>query len=238
LTRRILTGPIIAIRPEPGCAATVAAGREAGLAVEGWPLFAVRAVKWDAPPPEAFDALLLGSANALRHGGAALEAYRGKPAFAVGEATADAARAAGLEIASIGSRGLQGLLDNERVLPPRLLRIAGAEHVPLTAPEGVTLLTRIAYESAALPLPLELAERLAKGALVLLHSAAAARHFAGECERLGVARGRVALAALGARIAIAAGPGWREVRSAEQPREAALLALAADMCHDLPDAMG
>ena len=231
-----MTLPIIAIRPEPGCAATIAAGREAGLAIESWPLFEVRPVAWDAPLPDAFDALLLGSANALRHGGAALAAYRGKPAYAVGEATADAARAAGLEIAAIGSGGLQAVLDTEAGLPPRLLRIAGAEHVPLTAPGGVTLLTRIAYESVALPLAPELTERLAEGALVLLHSAAAARHFAGECSRLGVAREKLALAALGSRIATAAGPGWCAVRSAEQPREAALLALAADMCHEPPDA--
>ena len=81
-----MTLPIIAIRPEPGCGATLAAGREAGLAVEAWPLFEVWPLAWDAPPADSFDALLLGSANALRHGGTALAAYRGKPAYAVGEA--------------------------------------------------------------------------------------------------------------------------------------------------------
>lgn len=232
-----MTLPIVAIRPEPGCAASVAAGRAAGLAIEGWPVFAIRPLAWEAPAPEAFDALLLGSANALRHGGAALAAYRGKPAYAVGEATAQAARAAGLEIAATGSGGLQALLDTERNLPPRLLRIAGAEHVPLAAPEGVTILTRLAYQSAPLPLPPALAERMASGALVLLHSAGAARHFAAECDRLGISRERVALAALGRRIAAAAGPGWRAIRSAQEPREPALLALAADMCHEPPHAM-
>jgi uroporphyrinogen-III synthase len=232
-----LTLPIIAIRPEPGCAATVAAGEEAGMAIEGWPIFAVRPLAWDAPPADSFDALLLGSANALRDGGAALAAYRGKPAYAVGEATADAARAAGFDVAAIASGGLQGLLDTEANLPPRLLRIAGAEHVPLTAPQGAAIVTRIAYESVALPMPAPLAERLRTGALVLLHSAVAARHFADECGRLGVPRVGVSLAALGSRIAAAAGPGWRSVRFAEVPREPALLALAADMCHEPPRAM-
>jgi len=227
-----LTLPIIAIRPEPGCAATVAAGREAGLMIESWPLFDMRPLPWEAPPSDTFDALLLGSANAVRQGGAAIADYRGKPAYAVGDATAEAAREIGLEVAAIGSGGLQGLLDSEPCVPPRLLRIAGAEHVPLTAPEGVTILTRVGYESAASPLPPALAGRLAGGALVLLHSAAAARHFAAECERLGIAREQVALAALGPRIADAAGPGWRAVRSAETPREPALLALASDMCHE------
>ena len=77
-----------------------------------------------------------------------------------------------------------------------------------------------------------MADRLGQGALVLLHSAAAARHFAAECDRCGVPRGAVRLAALGPRIAAAAGEGWREVRSAAEPREAALLALARQMCHE------
>ena len=34
--------PLIAIRPEPGCSATVERGRKAGLAIEPWPLFEVR----------------------------------------------------------------------------------------------------------------------------------------------------------------------------------------------------
>lgn len=229
--------PVIAIRPEPGCAATIRAGREAGLAIAGWPLFAVRALAWNAPPPSSFDALLLGSANALRHGGPALAAYRGKRAFAVGAATAEAARAAGLEVAATGAGGLQALLDAER-LPPRLLRLAGAEHVPLAAPPGTAIATRIVYHSAPVPLAPDLADRLAGGALVLLHSAAATRHFAAECDRLRVSRSPIALAALGPRIAEAAGAGWRALRHAAEPSDVALLALAADMCHDLPDAMG
>lgn len=231
-----MTLPIITIRPEPGCAATVAAGRDAGLAIESWPLFEVRPLAWDAPPADSFDALLLGSANALRHGGAGLGAYRGKPAYAVGDATGRAAEAAGLELAATGRGVLQDLIDRQANLPPRLLRITGAEHVPVTAPQGVTILTRIAYESVAQTLPPELAERLAGGALVLLHSAAAARHFTSECSRPGIVRERIALAALGPRIAAAAGDGWRSIRSAEEPREPALLALAADMCHEAPHA--
>ena len=223
--------PVIAIRPEPGCAATLAAARDMGLAVEGWPLFAVRPVGWDSPPPDSFDALLLGSANALRHGGPQLANFRGKRAYAVGAATAAAARAAGLEVAATGSGGLQALLDREP-LPPRLLRLAGAEHVPLIPPAGSEIATRIVYESAALPLPLRVSERLAEGALVLLHSAAAARHFAGECERLSIPRVAIALAALGPRIAEEAGLGWRAVRWPSRTCDAALLALAAKMCHE------
>jgi uroporphyrinogen-III synthase len=103
--------------------------------------------------------------------------------------------------------------------------------VPLFPPLGIVLETRIVYDSAPVPMPSEMAETLGQGALVLLHSGEAARHFSAECDRLGVDRGRISLAALGPRIAEAAGTGWREVRATENPREAPLLALARDMCH-------
>lgn len=226
-----MTGPILAIRPEPGCAATVEAGRRMGLAIEGCPLFEVRPLAWDPPPPEQIDGLLLGSANAVRHGGPALATYRGKRAFAVGSATADAAEAAGLTVAAVGQGGLQALLDT---LCPSLalLRLAGEDHVPLSPPPGIVVATRVAYCTPGLPLPEPLAATLRSGRVVLLHSAAAARHFGAECDRLDVPRAAIALAALGPRIAAAAGDGWGEVRAADTPGDAALLALAGDMCHD------
>jgi uroporphyrinogen-III synthase len=226
LTRLALT-----IRPEPGCAETVSSGKAAGLPIEGYPLFAISPIAWDAPPPDAIDGLLLCSANALRQGGPALEAFRAKPVHAVGDATAREAEALGFTVASTGQGMLQALVD--RLPPPlRLLRITGAEHVQLTPPAGIEIETRVAYESVPFALPDALAARLGEGALVLLHSASAARHFAHECDRCGVARNAVRLAALGPRIAAAAGAGWREVRSASEPREAALLALAREMCHE------
>jgi len=224
---------ILTIRPEPGGGATVAAGRALGLAIASCPLSAVRPVEWSLPPGE-FDGLLLGSANALRHGGAPVDKLVEKPVYAVGEATAAAARERGFSVARAGSTGLQSLLDDLAGERLRLLRIAGRQRVAVTPPVGVTIETVIAYESMALPLPAQVTERLGQGALVLLHSASAARHFAAECERLAVQRGAIRLAALGARIAEAAGEGWREVRFAGEPNEAALLALAADMCHEPP----
>ena len=226
-----MTPPVIAIRPEPGCSATVEAGRAAGLAIEAHPLFEVRSLAWDPPAPDRIDALLLGSANAVRNGGHALEAFRAKPVHAVGEVTAAAAEAAGFTVAAVGQGELQSLLDALDG-PLRLLRLAGVEHVPLTPPSGIEVDMRIAYESVPQPLPQPLADKLANGALVLLHSAAAARHLGAECDRCGVPRGMVGLAALGPRIAAAAGEGWRERRSAPEPGEAALLALARQMCHE------
>lgn len=219
---------VIVLRPEPGCAETVAAARAAGLEAEGHPLFAVRPLAWLAPDAEAVDGLLLGSANALRHAGETLAGYRGKPAWCVGETTAQAARAAGLAVAGTGSGGLQPVLDT--IPPARLLRLCGAERIDLTPPPGVSLIERVVYETTPLPIEPALAERLGAGAIVLLHSAAAASHFAGEVDRLGINRALLHLAALGPRIAQAAGGDWARLATASQATDAALLALARELC--------
>lgn len=220
---------VLALRPEPGLAATLGKAGAMGLAVTGHALSEIRAVDWECPDPEGVDGLLIGSANAILHGGPALARLADKPVYAVGEATAAAARAAGFRVAMVGSGGLQGVLD--AVAAPRhLLRIAGEEHVPLAPPAGVSLAEVIAYRSVPLPLDPQAALLASGEALVLLHSAATARHFASECDRLGLARGPVTLAALGPRIAAAAGEGWGSVHIAAQPDEGTLLQLVFDLC--------
>lgn len=222
---------IVTIRPEPGASATLAAGRECGLELVSFPLFEVQKLAWDAPDPAAVDALLIGSANAIRHGGSGLALYREKPVHAVGAATAEAARDHGFAVASVGQGGLQSLLDGMAKDGIRLLRLAGAENVDLTVPPHIEVTARIVYEVVALPLPARLQQLLQRGATVLLHSAAAARHFHAECNRLGFDLARISLACLGPRIAAAAGEGWAALRSAPQPTDAALLALARELCH-------
>jgi uroporphyrinogen-III synthase len=185
-------------------------------------------------PAGEFDGLILGSANALRFGGPLVDKLVDKPVYAVGETTAEEARRRGFRVVATGHGGLQALLDSLEGESLRLLRLAGRERVPLNPPVGITLETATIYESLALPLPEPVAALLRAGALVLLHSAAAARHFAAECERLAIHRGDIRLAALSSRIGNAAGTGWAALRSAAEPTEAALLALAREMCHDRP----
>lgn len=222
---------IVAIRPQPGCSATVELGRELGLGTLSYPMSEIQPRAWEVPEATDVDALLVGSANAIRHGGVGLDELLAKPVHAVGPATAQLSQLRGLEVASVGSGGLQALLSSLPSKRVRLLRLAGAEHVALSVPDHIEVTTRIVYENFALPMPEALATLLKDEALVLLHSAAAARHFAGECGRLGLDRARISLAALGPRICEAAGSGWARAESAPQPREPALLALAADMCH-------
>ena len=64
-------------------------------------------------------------------------------------------------------------------------------------------------------------------------------YYRGKASRLEpTAWSAIALAALAPRVAEAAGGGWREVRCASEPSEAALLALACDMCHEPPPGSG
>lgn len=229
-----MTRPLVIIRPEPGLSATAAEAEKLGVPIVSAPLFAIEPRPWNPPTPDGIDALLIGSANALRHGGDALAPFREKPVYAVGPSTARAAREAGFRVAGTGEGRLQGLLDGLAGQSLRLLRITGQEHVAVTVPSGIEVITRIAYASVAQPMPDSLATALETEAVVLLHSAAAARHFASECDRLGVDRSHVALAALAPRIAEAAGEGWQAVETASAPADAALLALARDMCHLAP----
>ena len=220
-----MVGYILVVRPEPGLSATVAAANAAGLNAIGYPLFEIEPREWDAPDPDTIDALLIGSANAIRHGGADLVKYLDKPVYAVGQTTAEAAREAGFEIARVGTGGLQNVID---AVPPktRLLRISGAGHVSLTPPESVEICTVIAYESVPRELPEPLRPLHDLGLTVLLHSAAAAEQFVSESRRLALQRGRITIIAIGPRVAQAAGTGWRAIHVCDAPNDRAMLDMA------------
>ncbi len=225
--------PAIIIRPEPGCAASLAALKTKGLDTHGFALFKVEPLCWDAPDPASVDALLLGSANALRHSGAALADYHGKPVYAVGSATAKAARELGFAVIATGEGGMQDLLG--QVLPNhrQLLRLAGKRRVDLELPEGLAVTDRVVYAAIPQPMPPKLEVLLQKPCLVLLHSAEAARHFIGLCAAHGIARSHIALASIGARVTKAAGGGWARIATAQVPSDDALLALAQELCQTI-----
>lgn len=225
--------PLIVIRPEPGNGATVIAARGLGLEAIGVPLFQVQPRAWEAPDVAQFDALLVGSANVFRFGGAGLAALRALPVYAVGKTTARAAAAKGFVVAAVGTGGLQAVL--ARIAPgTRVLRLAGEERVPLDLPAGVSMSEHVVYASEPSPMPEDLTGRLRRPAVIVLHSAEAARHFAAECDRHGIDRAQLALATIGPRVSESAGPGWRAIAAAEEPAEMPLLAKASDLCHTAP----
>ncbi|GAA4709767.1 uroporphyrinogen-III synthase [Sphingomonas lutea] len=214
---------VLVLRPEPAASTTVARARQLGLDADAVPLFEIEPVAWNAPEATVFDGLLVTSANAVRHGGEALQAVRSLPVYAVGGATAAAARDAGFDIASIGSAGVDDLLDS--VSPDlRLLHLAGADRKPPTeSRQRITPVT--VYRSC----PREVALGEVAGAVALIHSPRAGRRFAELVED----RRTVTLAAISPAAADAAGAGWCKVAAAETPSDEALLALAAQLCKTL-----
>ncbi len=226
-----MTQPLIVLRPEPGLSETLAAAEALGLAAMGAPLSAMEPVAWQAPDASQYDAIIAGSANAFRCGGADLARLTGLPVFAVGERTAQAARAAGFTVAGTGEGGLQTVL-NAFTTPVRLLRLAGERRLALQVPGGCTMAERVVYRAQPVDLDPAVPTMLRGGAVVLLHSADAAERFARECDRLAIDRAPVSIAGLGPRIVTAAGSGWRTALAADQPSDKRLLALAARLCQD------
>jgi uroporphyrinogen-III synthase len=187
------------------------------------PLFTVRGLDWTAPA-RAHDAILLTSANAARCAGRVPEG----PCYAVGEATAAAARAAGFAEVRAGpadGAAVAAMMAADGVR--RALHLCGRDHRPVDHP-ALAVERRIVYAAdAAAELPAAAREALGRFALVLLHSPRAAETFA----RLVPDRGSVRLAAISPAAAEAAGAGWASVDVAAAPRDEALLELAAGLCH-------
>lgn len=212
--------PLVILRPEPGASATAARARELGLDVRLHPLFAPEALAWTLPEGE-FDALLLTSANAVRLAGALPRL----PVHAVGEASARAAREAGLEVATVGDGGVEDLLDT---LPEglRLLHLSGEERI-LPAKPRQRITSVAVYRMAPLPLP---ASALLEGTVALIHSPAAGRRLA----EVDCSRQAVRVAAISPAVAEACGTGWARCAAAEAPNDRALLSLATKLCEEWP----
>jgi uroporphyrinogen-III synthase len=223
---------LIIVRPEPAASATLLTARSLGLNAQTHPIFVVRPIPWIPVPREDIDAVVLGSANAIRHAGAALNDLRGLPAYCVGQTTATAAQAAGFTVARIGTGGLQNVLNALLPEHKRLLRLAGVSHVPLRVAPDVSMETREVYASVPMPMGKRLDKALEQPSVVMLHSGDAAEHFAAICHEAGIDRRHIALALIGPRLLEHAKDGWAEVRTAQLPSDAALLALAKEMCQD------
>lgn len=215
---------LLVTRPLPGGEATAARLAESGHAAVLAPLMAAEPLAWQ-PPAASPQAIMLTSAFAARL--AAADAWHGLPVYVVGAATAMAARLAGFADIRDGGGTAQALLDTVAAAGiTALLHLAGEDRTPVVIPAGLRVDTRTVYRARLLPLAAVPAVDW-----VLLYSARTAGHFAAECDRLGVDRATIALAALSVGIIAAAGSGWRATRAASAPSEAALLAAIGATCH-------
>lgn len=215
---------VVVLRPEPGASETVARARRLGLEAVAIPLFAIEPIDWTAPDIAGFDGLLLTSANTLRHGGEQLAQVRGLPVYAVGETTADAARAAGFVVVATGDGGVGRLLVS---IEPglKLLHLCSEDRVDARSGEAVA---PIAVYRARPIENLDLGPT--QGSVVLIHSPRAGRRFA----QVVAVRARIAVATISSAAADAIGLGWEVIVSAERPNDEALLALAASLCNKPP----
>lgn len=211
---------IIVLRPEPGASATLARAATAGIDAVAVPLFEVVPVAWEAPDPDAFDALLLTSANASRQGGRSLAALKKLPTYCVGEATAAAAIKAKLNVVGTGVSDANAMLAQ---IPDglRLLHLTGFNHQVMP---GVTQL--VIYASRMIDPPPSI-EALA-GNVAMVHSPRAGERLA----QLVTERGDIAVAAISQAAAEACGEGWRKVAAIDVPTDGALLALAGELCEN------
>lgn len=215
---------LLLLRPEPGLSASADRARSMGLEVLPCPLFCVEPVEWAVPDPADYDALLLTSANAVRHGGPGLIALTALPVHAVGRAAATAAKKLGFKIESVGQSGVAELL---AALPNSLtlLHLAGENRHSVPSRHHVeahTVYRSAPIDNPCLP-PIE-------GLIAAVHSPRAGARLAKHAE----VRRRTAIAAISAAAAEACGDGWERVEVAERPDDPSLLALAAMLCHTSP----
>ena len=212
---------LLVLRPEPGASATVERARAMGMDAVSAPLFTVEALEWEAPEQASFDGLLLTSANSVRCAGDQLGQFRGLKTFAVGEATAEAARDAGLDIAGTGDAGVDRLLGSiEGEL--KLLHLSGEDRrEPVDARQRITAIA--VYRTQPVETP-DLGQMA--GSVALVHSPRAGRRLA----ELVDDRAKTAIVAISSASAQAVGDGWQCVQVAESPSDEAMLALAARLC--------
>ena len=225
-----MSPPLLVLRPLEGALQTERRAKALGLPVVVDPLFAVEPIAWSAPEAGDFDALLLTSANAIKFGGARLDAYRSLPVLAVGEKTADAAKKAGFQVETTGNSDAEYLLSQLVDGSCRnILWLAGEQHTAITSQDRNIHVAPV-YRARALVLGEQAKACLADETVILLHSTRAARQILSELDRLKLSKSRHHVLAFSEKVAEAAGKGWKSVQSADHPDDDALLSLASTLC--------
>ncbi len=191
------------------------------------PLMVTESVAWQLPaPPETVSAVMLTSGSAVVLSGSGVGPLQHLPCFTVGSATSAAARAAGWRDVRDGGGTVQMLVD---ALPAagiaEILHLAGEDRTRFVVPPAVRIEVVTVYRATLVPL-----NSVPACDWVLLYSARTAAHFAAECDRIGVSRRDIAIAAISPAALAAAGPGWARAVAAPSADEDALLAAIGIPC--------
>jgi uroporphyrinogen-III synthase len=221
---------LLIVRPQPGASASAARAAALGFDPILLPLFSIIPRSWRAADIGQFDALLITSANAVRHAGDGLQDYRSLPVHAVGERSAAACAKAELLVASTGHAGIEQAMASAMAAGHRrLFWLAGEDRRSPAIPGGMQLEIATSYAAQTLPLPSDAREIFAQCGAIALHSPRAARRVAATVDQLALSRSKFIIAAFSLAVAEAAGEGWRGVALAPQPSDDAMLSALTEL---------
>lgn len=223
--------PLVLLRPQPGNDASAGRARAMGLDVVQAPLFETVPVDSGPLPQGPFDAVLLTSANGARFAPQLPSPLSDAPLYAVGAATAHAARGRGhggdVHVGGGDARSTVAMMvaDGRR----DVLHLCGADVRPFDA-SSLRIVRQVVYRARPCASP-ALDDMLARGAaaVVAIHSPRAGSAFADRVapER----RATIRIAAISAAAAEACGSGWACVAIGEALDDTALLACAETLCN-------
>lgn len=224
--------PLIITRPHPFAARSAQRARDMGMDVRLMPLFQAQPLAWSLPDLSAFDALFLSSGQALRLGGPDLKALHGLQTYAVGEATAEAARTHGFTIRGVGDSDGQTLMGEMEAKGIRsILWLCGQEHSVIN-PALARLHPLPCYQMVPQEAQEDWAKLWAEPAIFTAYSSRAAQRLN---QLVPAKRNHLTLIAISQKVADVAGQGWNAIHVAPSPDDAAILAQAAILCHKVGD---
>jgi len=220
---------LLICRPQPGADATAEKAAAMGLASSVYPLFRIEPVEWTPAASGQYDAIMLTSANAARHGGEGLSLYRHLPVFTVGEATAQAAKNAGFQNVIMTNTDGQALIDHICSTKYKNILHPCGEHVRPYDTAGLHIQRHIVYHAAATGNAKGVADALNTAHIALVHSPRAGeRLYALTTEQQ---RATCTLIAISKTARIASGGGWRRSLASETARDSSMLAIALQICN-------
>jgi uroporphyrinogen-III synthase len=221
--------PLVLLRPQPGNDASATRAREMGLTVIQVPLFDVLPADGGPLPAGSYDALLLTSINGVRFGATVMAAFAGLPIYAVGEATAYAARIAGHDGVITGGGDAQStvamMAADGRC---SVLHISGEEVRPFDS-HGMSVQRYTVYRTVECDTAAARAALNGLGPVVLaVHSPRAGIQLSLLVPA--TRRMRMHIVAISDAAARVCGKGWASVTVSERPDDTALLHCVEALC--------